>query len=343
MRKGYVKLLVIAAAFMAIAMPGTAPVAAQSRSRPNGPPLELYERIPLPNLIGRIDHFSAGGHLILFSVVGSNAVGIENWFQGRLVHSFHGATEPQGVLYVPEFNKIVQAGADGKVLIFDAKTYALQNTIDFGADADNLRWDAKNKKVLVGFGEEDGGIAEIDPATNERVGTALKTGGHPESFQIETNGNMIFVNCPDAGNIVEAVNRDTGAVTKWALHGARANYAMALNEADHRLYTITRKPSYMLVLDTDNGQEVARVPGVAGECDDVYFDAARKRIYIIGGVGYITVVQEITPDRYSVIQNVPSTVGARTGYWNAQHDRLYVGAQAQGNLPAQLFGYEAEN
>ena len=343
MKKLYAISLVAAAALIALAIRGTTPVAAQTPAR-TGPPLELYERIPLPNLIGRIDHFSAGaGHLILFSVVGSNAVGIENWFEGRLVHSFHGATEPQGVLYVPGFNKIVQAGADGKVLIFDSNTYALQNTIDFGADADNLRWDAQNKKVLVGFGEEDGGIAEIDPATNQRVGTVLKTGGHPESFQIETNGNMVFVNCPDAGNIVEAVNRDTGAVTKWPVRGAKGNFAMALNEPEHRVYTVTRKEPMLLVFNTETGQEVARVPGVAGECDDVYFDAARKRVYIIGGVGVISVVQEEDPDHYQLIQNVPSTVGARTGYWNPQHDRLYVGVQAEGNLPAQLFGYEAEN
>jgi hypothetical protein len=30
-------------------------------------------------------------------------------------------------------------------------------------------------------------------------------------------------------------------VTKWPLKGLRGNYAMALNEADHRLFTITRK------------------------------------------------------------------------------------------------------
>jgi len=343
MKKLYVILLAAAATAVVLAIRGAEPVAAQAQFRPTGPPLELYERIPLPGLIGRIDHWSADGRLLLFSVVGSNAVGIENWFDGRLVHWFHGATEPQGVLYVPGFNKILQAGADGKVLVFDANTYALQNTIDFGTDADNLRWDAGNKKALVGFGEEDGGIAEIDPATNQRVGSVLKTGGHPESFQIETDGNMIFVNCPDAGNVVEAVNRTTGAVAKWPIHGAKGNFAMALNEADHRIYTVTRKPPYLIVFNTDTGKEVARVPGVAGECDDVYFDAARKRVYIIGGVGYITVVQEINPDQYAVIQNVPSTVGARTGYWYPQHDRLYVGVQAEGNLPAQLFGYEAEN
>lgn len=270
-------------------------------------------------------------------------MGIENWFEGKLVHSFHGATDPQGVLYVPGFNKIISAGADGKVLIFDANDYALQKTIDLQGDADNLRWDAKNKWVLVGYGEEDGGIAAIDPATNEIVSKALlKTGGHPESFQVETNGNRVFVNCPDVGQVVESINRDTGEVAKWTFEGAKGNYAMALNETDHRLFTATRKRPYLIVFNTETGHEVSRIP-VVGEADDVFFDARRKRIYVIGAEGFISVVQEVDSDHYQLLANVPSAVGARTGLWYPQHDRLYVAVQAEDGKPAQLLGYEAED
>jgi hypothetical protein len=340
-RNSWIGLLALSL-ILVFAAANRAPVAAQGPSR-TVPALQIYEKVPVPGILGRVDHFSANGRLIFFSVVGSNRVEIENWFDGKAVGSIPGVVEPQGVLYVPGFNKVFVAGANGKVSIFDGTGYALEKVIDFGADADNLRWDAKNKKVLVGFGEEDGGIAEIDPATNERVGKLLKTGGHPESFQIESNGNMIFVNCPDAGNVVEAVNRDTGEVTKWQLHGVRANFAMALDEADHRLFTVTRKVPMLIVLDTSTGREVARVSGVAGECDDVWFDASRKRVYIIGAQGFISVVQQVDPEHYELIQNIPSTVGARTGYWYAQHDRLYVGVQAVGNEPAQILGYEAED
>ena len=309
-----------------------------------GSPLQLYEKIPLPGLEGRIDHLSGNGRLILFSVVGSNAVGVENWFEGRLIHSFKAATEPQGVLYVPGFNKIVSAGADGKVLIFDAGSYTLQKTIDLGGEADNLRWDARHKWILVGYGEEDGGIGAIDPATNELLEhTVVKTGGHPESFQIETQGNRVFVNCPDAGQVVESIERDTGKMTQWPIKGAKGNYAMALNEPDQRLYTATRKRPYLIVFDTEGGREVARVPGIVGEADDVYFDAARKRIYVIGGEGFISVVQQLDAGHYKLIANVPSIVGGRTGYWYPQHDRLYVAVQAHGNEPAQLLGYEAQD
>ena len=205
-----------------------------------------------------------------------------------------------------------------------------------------MRYDAASRKVFVGFGEEDGGIAMIDPATDERVGEVYKTGGHPESFQVEASGTHVFVNVPDAGNVVESIDRKTGAVTKWPLAELRANYAMALNEADHRLFTVTRKTPMLVVLDTTTGKEVARLRA-AGECDDVYFDEARKRIYVIGAEGFISVFQQNDPDHYELVASVPSAVGVRTGFFYAKRDRLYVGVPAKGSEPAQVWTFEAED
>jgi len=122
----------------------------------------------------------------------------------------------------------------------------------------------------------------------------------------------------------------------------KGNYAMALNEEDQRLFTVTRKTPMLVVLDTQTGNEVARLRA-AGECDDVYFDASRKRIYVIGGEGIISVIQQKDPDHYELVANVPTTVGVRTGYYYAKRDRLYVGVPAKGNEPAQVWTFEAED
>jgi len=111
---------------------------------------------------------------------------------------------------------------------------------------------------------------------------------------------------------------------------------MALNEPDHRLFTITRKPPMLVVLDTETGKEVARLRA-AGECDDVFFDASR------GGEGFISVFQQNDPDHYELVANVPSAIGIRTGYFFAKRDRFYVAVPAKGNEPAQVWTYEAED
>jgi DNA-binding beta-propeller fold protein YncE len=308
-------------------------------------PLQLEEQIPIPGVAGRLDHFTADAKRkrIFVSALGNNTVEVIDVFAGRVIHSIPGLAQPQGPLYVPGFDKLYVANAeDGKVRVFDGATYTLRKTIDFGKDPDNLRYDAASKKVFVGFGEDDGGIATIDPATDERVGSVLKTEGHPESFQVEASGTHVFVNVPDAGNVVESIDRKTGEVAKWPLTGLRGNYALALNEADHRLFAVTRKTPMVVVLDTTTGKEVARLRA-AGECDDVYFDDSRKRIYVIGAEGFITVFQQNDPDHYELVASVPSAIGVRTGLYFAKRDRLYVGVPAKGSEPAQVWTYEAED
>jgi len=308
-------------------------------------PLQLEEEIPVPGVAGRLDHFTADvkRKRLFVSALGNNTVEVIDTFAGRVIRSIKGLSQPQGPLYVPGFDKLYVANAEnGKMNVYDGATYTLKKTIDFGVDPDNVRYDAASKKIFVGFGEEDGGIAMVDPATDERVGQVYKTEGHPESFQVEASGGHIFANVPDAGMVVESIDRKTGALTKWPLKGLKGNYAMALNEEDHRLFTVTRKTPMVVVLDTQTGNEVARLRA-AGECDDVYFDASRKRIYVIGGEGIISVIQQKDPDHYELIANVPTTIGIRTGFFYSKRDRLYVGVPAKGNEPAQVWTFEAED
>ena len=303
------------------------------------PPLQLIQRIPAPNVTGRIDHFTAypKRRLLIFAALGNNSLEIVNTFEGRIVQSIKGLDEPQGVVYVPEFDKIFVANAgNGMVNVYDGKTYALRKSIAMGeeSDTDNLRWDEASKRVFVGI---VGGIAMIDAATETHVENDLKgSGGHSESFQLEKKGSRIFVNVPEDDSVVNVIDRKTGALTKWELNGAKANFPMALDEDDHRLFVVTRRPPLLIVLDTDTGKEIARVP-VGGSCDDVYFDPDRKRIYALGGEGFISVVQQNDPNHYALKANIPTTVGVRTGVFFGTS--LYAGVPAAGLEPAQIWNY----
>lgn len=307
--------------------------------------LQLEEQIPVPGVAGRLDHFSADlkRRRLFISALGNNTVEVIDTFAGRIIQSIHGLNLPQGVLYVPDFDKLFVANAgDGTVRIFDGSSYALRKSLAIGEDPDNLRYDPVSRKVLVGYGEDDGGIAMIDPATEERVGPAIKTEGHPESFQLDSSTGRLYVNVPDAGNIVESVELKTGAIQKWPLKNVRQNYAMAFDEKGRRVFAMARKPPQLLVLDAQTGREVSRLPA-AGECDDMFFDASRKRIYVIGAEGFVSVIQQKDPDHYELLENVPSAIGVKTGYFYERRDRLYVGLPAKGNDPAQVWTYEAQD
>jgi hypothetical protein len=168
----------------------------------------------------------------------------------------------------------------------------------------------------------------------------LTVEGYPFAVHVARDLEMVSPDVPDADNVVESIDRKTGAIAKWPLKGLRGNYAMALDEGDHRLFTVTRKTPMLVVQDTETSKEITRLRA-AGECDDVFLDASRKRIHEIGGEGCISVFQQDDPGHYSLIQNVASTIGVRTGYWFAKRDRFHVGVPAKGNEPAQVWTYEA--
>ena len=308
-------------------------------------PLQLYEQANLGPIVGRIDHFTVDKkrRRVIFSALGNHSVEVFDAFAAATIHSIkEGLDEPQGVLFVDDVNKLFVANAgNGKVMVFNGDSFKLEKTIEVGDDPDNLRYHEATKTVVVGYGSAPGGFATLDAATGERIGKDLKIDGHPESFEIEQKGNRIFVNVPDA-KAVEVVDRKTGAVTKWPLAGVRGNYAMALNEDDHRLFVSTRKIPMLLVFDTESGREIARMPAV-GSCDDVAFDPGRKRVYVIGAQGFISVIQQKDPDHFALLANVPSAVGIRTGVFFVRRDRLYVGLPAKGTEPAQIWTYEAQD
>ena len=309
-------------------------------------PLTLTGTIPLPDVQGRIDHFGFDPKGRLFiSALGNNSVEVINLVSQRRVHSINGIPSPQGVVYSPETNKLFVGSEEGKLLIYDGSTFATIASIDFNGDVDNLRYDAATRRVYVGYGDDEAAaIAVVDATTNKRVGEEFKLGAHPESFQLETSGPRIFVNLPDLKQIA-SINRKTGAITKWPIK-LEKNFPLALDEHSHRLFAVTRYPSRLLVLDAESGHEVATLP-VVQDADDVYYDSERKRIYVPGGEGHISVFQQKDADHYELVAKIPTAVGARTaGYFGKMgkkgFDRFYLAVPASSARPAEVQIYTVQ-
>jgi DNA-binding beta-propeller fold protein YncE len=307
------------------------------------PPLRLVQEITLPGVEGRLDHFTidAKRKRVIFSALGNNSVEVVDAFAGRRIKSIPDLAQPQGVLYLAEGDKIFVANAaDGKVKVFNGTTFALTDTIDFGEDPDNLRYDAAAKRVYVGYGE--GAIGAIDATTNKRLANVdFKLEAHPEGFQLETKGPRIFVNMADKKNIA-VIDRSTGKVTTWALPGLDKNFPMALDEAHGRVFIGTRRPSRMVVLDMATGKIVANL-NAAGDMDDLFYDAARSRIYVAGGEGYVSVFQQKDPDHYESMGRFASSIGCRTGTWYVSRDRLYLAAPPHRGGGAALLVFEPQD
>jgi YVTN family beta-propeller protein len=301
-------------------------------------PLRLEKSIELAGVQGRIDHMSLDvqGQRLFVAALGNNTVEVIDLKAGKRTSTIPDLREPQGVLFVPGNDRLyVASSRDGTVKVFDGTSLQLLKTIDYGDDADNLRYDSARQRIYVGYG--NGALAELESEGRKVAETKLDA--HPESFQLEKNSPRIYVNLPKSRRVT-VVDRETrSVVASWGTGLSRANYAMALDAEKHRLFIVTRFPARLMVLDTGSGKTVQTLSAV-GDCDDIFFDQARKRIYATGGEGAISVFAQQDADHYKEITRVPTVKGARTSFFSPDLGRLYVAVRRQGSNSAMIQVFE---
>lgn len=161
-------------------------------------PLVLEAKILLGAVSGRIDHLAADvrRQRLFVAELGNDSLGVIDLAAGKVLHTITELSEPQGVGYEPSTDAVYVANAgDGSVRVFRGEDFAPIGRIDLGDDADNVRVDLPQKRVLIGYGK--GAVAVIDPAKQIKA-AEFRLSGHPEGFQIDSSGTQIYVNVPDS-------------------------------------------------------------------------------------------------------------------------------------------------
>ncbi len=306
-----------------------------------GTSLKLIKTIPLPEVKGRIDHLAIDvkGKRLFVAALGNNSVEVLDLNAGTKRRSIAGCSKPQGLVYLPKPNLLFVAnGGDGRVRIYDGASFNPIVTVGGLEDADNLRYDAKLDRVYVGYG--DGGIGVINPVTGVLT-VRIPLQGHPESFQIEQDGNYLFANVPDAQQIVVIDRQLRSVVETWPLKDFRANFPIALDEGNHRVFVGCRNPARLVVLDARDGERVADLP-LSGDTDDLFYDGARRRIYAACGEGFIDVIEQRDVDDYRRLEKIPTAPGARTCLFSLELNQLYLAVPRLGERPAAIRLYQVQ-
>lgn len=305
-------------------------------------PLRLVQTIPLPNVEGRIDHLAVDlkGQRLFVAALGNDSVEIVDLRTGTRVRSLTGFHEPQGVAFIESLGRLfVSNGGTGVVNGFDGENLQPLGAVKFPGDADNVRYDAAAGHLYVGYG--DGALGIVDAKVGKRVVGDAKLAGHPESFQLENAGARIFVNVPSASQIA-VVDRSTRRVlTTWALPDARANFPMALDETNHRLFVGFRQPAKVIIFDTESRKVVGSLE-CAGDADDIFYDQERRRIYLSSGEGFVDVLVQRDADHYALDTKLPTAAGARTSLLVPPLRRFFLAVPYRGEQAAEIRVYDVQ-
>jgi DNA-binding beta-propeller fold protein YncE len=309
-------------------------------------PLKLVQSIPLPDIDGRIDHFSIDvrGRRAFLAALAKNTVEAVDLKTGRVIRTLPGFAKPQGVCFVPELNKLfVATGMDGALTTLDGTTLQVVHTARVSLGADAIGYDPRSKYLYVGSGGGDankatGDLTVFNAVTGAQV-TAIITDAHAGGSIIDTRGRHLYVLVPEKAQVIVLDRKTRAQTAKWTIPGIQKNVAVALDAKNHRLFLGVRIPASVVVLDSNSGAVVASIPTVE-TLDGLFYDPATRRIYTTGGEGFVDVMQQIDADHYHRIARIPTGPNARTSAFVPEWQRLYVAVPRDKDRGAELRAFE---
>jgi DNA-binding beta-propeller fold protein YncE len=212
-------------------------------------------------------------------------------------------------------------GRANTVTIFDLKTLKTLGTVKAGTNPDAIVYDAGTKRVFTMNGRSQDATA-IDAASGTVEGT-LALGGKPE-FAVADGKGRIFVNIEDKSELVEFDPQKLSVLHRWPLAPCQEPSGLAMDQKNRRLFTGCDN-KMMAVVDADTGKVIATA-AIGEGVDANGFDPSTNFAFASNGEGTLTVVHEDSPDKFTVVDNVPTKRSARTMTLDLKTHNIYLPA-----------------
>jgi DNA-binding beta-propeller fold protein YncE len=316
-------------------------------------PLRLVKTMEVPGVEGKFDHFAVDlkGKRLFLTASAHKTVEVFDLAAGKWIHSIGGFVTPHAILYIPTSNKLlISDGGDdtpnGWCRIVRGDTYEIIDSLKLAVDADPIRYDPTTKHLFIANGGKDADnnyslISVIDTTDGKHVGDIRVESPELEAMAVERSGKRLFVNVKTHNQIGIIDLEKQQVVSTWPIPEAEVPTPMALDEDHHRLLVACRKPPRLVVFNTETGKVVASVP-CGGGADDMYYDGARKRIYITGEEGLISIIGQTNPDRYEPIKTIPTAPLARNSLFVPELNQFFVAVPAKGEQKAKVLVFQVE-
>ncbi|MBN8886170.1 MAG: hypothetical protein J0I77_10645 [Rudaea sp.] len=298
------------------------------------PSLEAAGRVELPGYTGDFDHFEVDlkGNRLFLAAEDHDTLEVFDLATGRHLKTIEGVGTPHGLLYLPDANRLVvtQTGSDGATKVIDGTSYRIVGSFKHTKGADSMGYDKTRKRLYVVAGgrdmkQTDSWLVEIDPYTGRNYGELKFATDKVEAMAIEERGNKLYINVTGKNEMAVVDKKTRSIIASWPIREAQKNAPLAFDEATRRLFVITRAPGRLLVLNADTGKTIANFKAPE-RCDQVLFDKINRRIYALGGEGYIGVFAEKDADHYEELPRIASAPGAKTGILVPELGKLFVAA-----------------
>jgi len=191
--------------------------------------------------------------------------------------------------------------------IFDLKTLKTLGTVNTGKNPDAILYEGVSQRVFTFNGASKDATAFA--AADGTVAGTFALGGKPEFAAADGKGK-IFVNIEDTSELVEIDAKALTVLHRWPLKPCESPSGLSMDQKNRRLFAGCEN-KMIAVVDADSGKVVA-TPEIGQGVDATAFDPGTGFALSSNGEGTLTVIKQEGPDKYSVLENVPTKRSART-------------------------------
>jgi len=300
-------MTVCAALLLALAVETSA--RAQTTSSADGGPYRVDKVIPLGGK-GNWDYLTVDSKRGLLYVPRTTHTMVIDANTGKLVADIPGQKQNHGVALAPEAGRGFITDSRAGAVIFDLKTNEVLGSVKTAEGADGILYDPGSGKVLVACGGADALVPiapDVDPKSGS-AGPAVDVGGRPEALASDGHGK-VYITLEDKNQVAVLDTSAMKVVDKWPTAPGATPVGLAMDREHRRLFIGCRSPQKLIVMSADDGKVLADFPIGAG-CDGTQFDDG----YIFASCrdGSLTVIREVTPDKFEPVQTVTTRPGAKT-------------------------------
>jgi DNA-binding beta-propeller fold protein YncE len=287
------------------------------------------KKIPIPG-DGFWDYLTTDPATDRIFVSHGTEVDVVDGKKGEVTGQITGLKLVHGIALAPEFNHgFISDGGANQIVVFDLKTLAKVGAVAAGMNPDGIIYDPGSKRVFA-FNGRGASATAVDAEMGTLAGTVTLE-GKPE-FPAPDGKGHVYVNIEDKSEVMEIDSKALTVLNKWPLAPCEEPSGMAMDTKTRRIFSGCDN-KMMSVMDADTGKVVTTVPVGAG-VDATWFDPGTKYIFnSCGQDGVLTVIHEDSPDKYSVVENVPTEKGARTMALNPKTHTVYLALAQVEMLP----------
>lgn len=291
-----------------------------------GPPsktVKLIATIHLPGKAGFTDYLiiSPDTHRLYAGYRTENKLVVVDTQTNTVVDSIGSLSRVCSVALVPErkLGFTTNRGED-TVGVVDLTANKLLRKIPGGHGPDATIYNAAAKLICVS-NHEGRSITLIDSVTEKSK--TIPLGGLAEYVQADPKTGLIYQNLEDTSECVVVDPNKNAIIARYKTAPGHEPTGLALDAEHGRLFVACGNEK-LIVLDKETGKVITTLP-IGSGVDFAAYDAALQRVYTAnGGSGTMTVIHQDSPDRYTVLENVPTHRGGHALAVDPETHRIYV-------------------